>query len=393
MKLRMSQDTLSALRPAEKRYWAIDTVEGGLHLEVHPSRKMTWWYRYSRFGKPGKVRLGSYPSMTLKSAREKVRELKTDLDQGDDPAYTQGRTPGQKMTVEQLGVRFTAEYLPTLAESTCVKWTGIIIRHINRLIGGLLVWRVTPSDVAGIRDALSATPPTAKLVVDILSSMMNWAEERGIRAEGKNPCQRRGKRKPREEPDREIYLTEVEYTATMEALRTMPDYGPLEKACLRLIILTGCRKNEIRNAEWAWIFGHSIRIPPGKHKTGRRAGTKVIHLGEEAWDILDALPRDHKLIFPNSVGKGNLDAVDSLWRELRVTLGRPDVHIHDLRHTYASILINRGMSLEQIGTLLGHLSPASTRRYAHLVQAYRERIALEAADMMAAADTTPRKKK
>jgi site-specific recombinase XerD len=46
----------------------------------------------------------------------------------------------------------------------------------------------------------------------------------------------------------------------------------------------------------------------------------------------------------------------------------PDVRIHDLRHTFASLLVSGGASLEMIGKLLGHTQIGTTQRYAHLIE-------------------------
>jgi integrase len=54
------------------------------------------------------------------------------------------------------------------------------------------------------------------------------------------------------------------------------------------------------------------------------------------------------------------------WQTLREAAGIPDVRIHDLRHTFASVLAGQGMSLPVIGRLLGHTQTATTARYAHL---------------------------
>lgn len=51
---------------------------------------------------------------------------------------------------------------------------------------------------------------------------------------------------------------------------------------------------------------------------------------------------------------------------MRDQLGLEDVRIHDLRHTYASLLVNKGVSLYEVQQLLGHSSAQVTQRYAHL---------------------------
>jgi site-specific recombinase XerD len=48
------------------------------------------------------------------------------------------------------------------------------------------------------------------------------------------------------------------------------------------------------------------------------------------------------------------------------TIVAPSARLHDLRHTYASVLASAGLSLPVIGALLGHTQPATTHRYAHL---------------------------
>jgi integrase len=67
----------------------------------------------------------------------------------------------------------------------------------------------------------------------------------------------------------------------------------------------------------------------------------------------------------------------------------PSARVHDLRHTYASLLASAGMSLPIIGALLGHSQPATTARYAHLLDdPLRQATERVGALVMPAADTT-----
>ena len=59
-------------------------------------------------------------------------------------------------------------------------------------------------------------------------------------------------------------------------------------------------------------------------------------------------------------------ALTHAWFMVRDSAGLSDVRIHDLRHTFASLLVNKGVSLYEVQTLLGHSSPQMTQRYAHL---------------------------
>jgi hypothetical protein len=106
-----------------------------------------------------------------------------------------------------------------------------------------------------------------------------------------------------------------------------------------------------------------IRLPDSK------TGAKFIHLGRVAIDLLSQLPRrdgnsyiicsDHKPCEP-------IYDLQTTWQKIRKWAGLDDVHIHDLRHTFASNAVAMGMSLPMIGRLLGHTQTQTTARYAHL---------------------------
>jgi site-specific recombinase XerD len=68
------------------------------------------------------------------------------------------------------------------------------------------------------------------------------------------------------------------------------------------------------------------------------------------------------------------------------------VHLHDLRHSYASLAANRGVSLQMIGKLLGHKNPATTQRYAHLARDVVQSVNDELGAAMQAAIKKPRGK-
>jgi integrase len=56
------------------------------------------------------------------------------------------------------------------------------------------------------------------------------------------------------------------------------------------------------------------------------------------------------------------------WNTARTAAGLPEVRVHDLRHSFASFLINAGRSLYEVQKILGHTQIRTTQRYAHLSQ-------------------------
>ena len=71
--------------------------------------------------------------------------------------------------------------------------------------------------------------------------------------------------------------------------------------------------------------------------------------------------------FPGTGESGHRDAIKSAWPRICAAAGLVGVRIHDLRHSFASVLASAGLSLPIIGQLLGHTQPQTTARYAHLL--------------------------
>lgn len=178
---------------------------------------------------------------------------------------------------------------------------------------------------------------------------------------------------------RQRFLTEVELARVGVVLHTAESDGsedPYAIAALRLLILTGCRRNEILTARWSWIDLNRgvLRLPDSK------TGAKVVHLSPAAVDVLERLPRiagNPFVIVGAKTGQSWVN-LRKVWVRIRdraglepavLADGRPQpARLHDLRHSFASLLASRGASLPMIGKLLGHTHPSTTARYAHLAE-------------------------
>jgi integrase len=131
-------------------------------------------------------------------------------------------------------------------------------------------------------------------------------------------------------------------------------------SAIRLLIHTGARSSEIARLKWGEVSVRRLELADSK------TGAKTILLSRQAAAILEALPRgaDDELVFKGT--KGQPANLSYFWSGMRQSAGLPDVRLHDLRHSYASIAIQNGISLDAIGRLLGHALPETTERYAHL---------------------------
>jgi integrase len=183
-----------------------------------------------------------------------------------------------------------------------------------------------------------------------------------MRPEGTNPCRR--VKRFREIP-RERYLSEAELARLGTAMREIETEGRTRSgalAAIRLLILTGARRGEIKNLRWNEVDLEAGLLQLGDSKTG----AKVIQLPAAALQILAGIERGGAVwVFPGKSGARPIE-LDTSWKRVREQAGLEDVRLHDLRHTYASTGVNGGASLPMIGALLGHTRVETTRRYAHL---------------------------
>lgn len=151
-------------------------------------------------------------------------------------------------------------------------------------------------------------------------------------------------------------------------MRRLEQCGRPEASALRLLLLTGARKSEILRARWENVRTDLRLLIVPLSKSGR---PRHIPLSAAAIAVLRALPRvpGRPWLFPGKAPGKPLSDLYPFWNRIRKELGLVGVRIHDLRHSYASFLVNSGHSLYEVQKLLGHSDPRTTMRYAHLGQA------------------------
>lgn len=170
------------------------------------------------------------------------------------------------------------------------------------------------------------------------------------------------KQKPR---DRWLSIDEEQRLVSVSA----PHLVPL----IRFAVDTGGRVSELLRLDWRYVEMGSKRVRFTDTKNGE---DRTVRLCDRALATLASLePKDSGSVFTFR-GK-SIESVRTAFNKARKKAGLEDVRFHDLRHTFASRLVQAGVPLYDVMHMTGHKSLEMVQRYAHLAPDYQER-ALEA---------------
>lgn len=333
----------------------------GFGLCVTKAGSRSFVLNYSLNGRERRMTIGSYPAWTAAAARDEAKRLKRLVDQGIDPLEDRNSTK-RAPTVAELWEEYERVHLPTLSARGAADQRSMWRKYILPELKHQQVRELTSRQVdrlhAKITNAGQAT--RANRVIEVLRKALNLA----TRWEwlDRNPAD--GFTRNTEQP-RERYLKREEYQRVFDAL----DHMANQKAAnaIRLLVLTGARRGEVLNLEWEDLdldVGIWNR-PAAKSKDRKR---KRITLSNEALVLLKVMAEtpEGPYLFPTKHGTPMQDFNHS-WKWLKERTCLNDLRIHDLRHSFASVLISEGETLETIGKLLGHSQHQTTLRYAHLM--------------------------
>jgi integrase len=163
---------------------------------------------------------------------------------------------------------------------------------------------------------------------------------------------------PKKDPLRIRWITPEEEEMLMSSC------PPWLSRIVSFIVQTGLRKSEATGLKWEDLYlddGFFTVLCPKEKRP------KSIPLTPKARDIIDSIisPRTGYVFLDESGRKITSSHIEYYFSVSVRRSGLQDLHLHDLRHTFATRLVNRGCPLDRVQRLLGHSSPSMTLRYAH----------------------------
>lgn len=378
--LKLTRRVVDALRADGREIIVWDRDLSGFGVRVQVSGRKTYVVQSRGPGGPRRATIGLHGDLRAREARKMAAPMIDRIKRGRAPVE---KPAEPEPTVAELAERYWRVHVEVNCKPrTAELYRGIVHNHILPALGPRPIGAVTGRDAWDLNYRLRDVPGMANNVMMVLSKMFSLAEHWNLLPPGRNPCRAVRPYKVRRH---ERYLTFREYRRVGRALREAEARGtawPPAVAAVRLLMLTGCRRDEILTLRWRDVDRTARELRLRKGKTGPRM-VPLTPAAETVLARVPRVPRNPWVIVGRQPG-ARLTHLRYYWRRIREQAGLKDVRIHDLRHSYASHALALGESLSMIGRLLGHNQIASTARYAHLMRDSEKRAAARVGDSIAA---------
>ena len=348
----------------KKRLEVCDAVCRGLLVEARSTANAipTWYLRYKSNGKTAYDRLGSIKELTLAQARNlaALRKAEHAVEAKQAPM---AKTAQGEITLEDF---MRDHYMPH-AKNQKPSWLRedqLIRLRIAPRLGHLPLKSITRYEVQKFHNDLAKeglSPASADHHVKLMRRVLNVAIQWDMLE--KNVL----KNIPLLMVDNQVenYLKEDQLVRLVEVLRS--DENRPVCHILMFLLSTGSRLNETIQAKWSQVDTENgvWRIPASNSKSKR---TRSVPLNDSALWVLEQarMQGNFEHIFANPATGKPFVTITRVWYRIRKQVGISHLRIHDLRHSFASLLVSGGRSLYEVQQILGHSDPKVTMRYAHL---------------------------
>ena len=400
MRLKFSRVALDRLTPQARPYEAFDTELVGLLFRIEPTGRRTWYFAYRIGGARRRYRIGTYPAVTVDTARREATKLAGKVAANFDPQaeLEQARVRAERERVSTLRAFLDERYEP---------WAQVHLKTSKEQIG-----RIRSDFAAWMERSLTSLSPFL---------IENWRREQVKR--GKKPVtvnrdlqrlralvskavewkvieshpfadvkplriDRRGRVRYLT-PDEERRLRDAlirresslrDARRRFNAWRTQRGLTPLPdrvgefvdhlRPLTLLALNTGLRRGELLKLRWADVdLGAKQLTVHGQN--AKSAQTRNVPLNREACEVLTGWQALHPQATPKACVFGRPDGepmtrIDNGWETVMDLAGLENFRFHDCRHHFASRLVMAGVPLNTVRDLLGHASIEMTMKYAHL---------------------------
>jgi integrase len=362
-----------------------DKARPGLYVEVRQQSEGqgNYYFRYKNdIGKTCHQKIAKTNDISLTEARLKAKQLKADIALGAD---LRGEAKARQ-AVPTYSDFMLKKYLPyaTLHKRSWKKDASLLKCHLLPEFGTKRLNQITRERAqlfhAKLRNEKALSPAQCDHALKLLRSSLNLAVDWELIE--KNPISRI--KLFREDNRVEHYLNDDQLQRLMKQLKA--DRNRMVCDVILFLLSTGVRLNEALNARWAHIDReHKVWKIPAEYSKSKKI--RSVPLNDFALKVIASLEteRDYDYLFINYRTEKPLVNINKVWGRVRSEAGLNHLRLHDLRHQYASFLVNSGRSLYEVQQILGHSDPKVTQRYSHLSTRTLQAAANSASDCINAA--------
>jgi integrase len=365
MKMKLTQKSLTEIKTLAGRrsdFTIWDSVISGFGLRLRSGR-LSWAFQYRFEEKDYRIKIADAPAVDATVARERAKELQgqvaaAKIGRGVHPAHE--RDAKRQEEVKAPAASFASiipDYLAArskLRDSSMEETRRYLEQHWKAL-HPIAPGKISRADVAVelTRMGKERGPASANRARSSLSKFFKWAVGEGIC--DNNPVVGTNKNENENGP-RERSLTDAEIVAVWRGVPDS-DYGHI----LKLILLTGCRREEIGGLKWSEIdLGARTITLPGERTKNHQA--HVVPLTDAAFDILGCCERDGEFVFGRTKTRGF-----NGWSKCKIELDKAvkldPWTVHDLRRTVRTGLSRLKVLPHVAEAVVNHLPAKLIRTY------------------------------
>ena len=339
-----------------------DKAVTGFSLEVRQTGGATYYFIYhDAYGILRTSKIARYGDITFDQAKKEAKRRLSEVTLGGDPAAKKK----EKKSIPTYASLAAQHVDHARTYQRCPSNTESVLRcHVLPRWGKKRLNEITTQDISkwfAEKIAGGLAPATIEKIRVVFSRSFELGRQWNIPGADPNPV--------RNVPRRKFKNARTKYLSADDAKRLLlaaeGSRNPQLRSIIGLLLLTGARKTELLTAQWQHLDmdRKTWHIP-----TTKTGVPRYVPLSQAAIDIINDLPRwdNCPWLLPNPITRKPYTDLKRPWDTARDAAGLPDLHLHDLRHSAASFMINAGIDLYAVGRILGHADHQSTMRYSHL---------------------------
>lgn len=378
--MKLSKSTVDRLPiPVGKQELVWDTELKGLGVLLSPGGTKSWVVQFRTVsGRSRRMVIGRCNRVTADQARIAARKHLSAADLGQDPADERHQLRAQPTLNEFMEDWWASDDAKLMRPGTLKNWRSARKKHVEKKLGSRKLSEIENHDIKNLHRSISfAHPVAANRVVQFLRKLFNYAIEKKYIAT--NPATGI---EFNSEQKSERFLSHKEIEKIEKQLNKTPEQDSAD--ALRIMFLTGARPGEVLSARWDQFDLDGMRWTKPKIRTKQKK-IHTVPISQPVVHILAArkMNSDSEWVFPARWSPtGHRTQVRSLWAAILKRTKIPKARIYDIRHTYATYLLDSQTNMKVVGRMLGHSDIDMTERYTHATDTALENAARTAGNLI-----------